>query len=201
MRGILLCCAPAGILLLAGGVLLSVGPSHSPAVRIDAPYFEPRSRMARISEALASRDFKRCEDLLRNHLRANPVDPDALLILAKVFKETDRLAESAEVLLRLVRSAKLDEAALRVAAGLLRELNTAHPQDLVPLKALAVALHKSGNHLGALAAAQRGLALDPGDRELLMLASEAAERSTLSAARPRSPDGLPQPLRYGRRSR
>ena len=141
-------------------------------------------------------------------------DPEARFLLGKFLANRGRWSEARTLLiastsdsahrteaLRLLAQGSMDHSDWAGALEFLRELEKADPKSLKVLKALALSLQKSGDALGALATAQRGLVVAPGDRELLTLMGEAAEASALSAARPRGPDGLPQPLRYGRRPR
>jgi len=158
---------------------------------------------------LARGDFESAERILRQ------LDgPEPKFLLGKLLTGRGRWAEARGLLieaasdpdrrneaLRLLAQGSMDHSDWAGALEFLRGLEKADPKDRLILKALALCIQRSGDALGALAAAQRGLEVAPGDRELLTIMSEAAEASALSAARPRSPDGLPQPLRYGRRSR
>lgn len=158
---------------------------------------------------LARGDFESAERILRQ------LDGrEAKFLLGKLLAGRGRWAEARGLLIEsasdlerrdeallLLAQGSMDQSDWAGAVGFLRELEKAEPKDAKVLKALAICYQKSGDALGALATAQRGLELAPGDRELLTLMSEAAEASAMSAARPRGPDGLPQPLRYGRRTR
>lgn len=197
--------APAVALALA---VATIALAVTPSPQEPAAFANPTLTGAKVF--LAKGDWERAEATLRSvggpeakfllgkHLAGRGKKwTEARSLLMEATSDSERRSEA----LRLLAQGSMDHSDWAGALGFLRDLEKAEPKDSKVLKALALCLQKSGDPLGALAAAQRGLALAPGDRELLTLMSEAAEASAMSAVRPRAPDGLPQPLRYGRRSR
>jgi len=138
------------------------------------------------------------------------------LALGKLLAQRGRWREARPILLealsdhahrteclRLLAHGSLQHRDWEGAKGFLLELSQADPKDFRVLKALAVCQKSAGEPLAALATAQRALALEPSDAELVALMGEAAEESVRSAALPgrRPSPHFPEPLRYGRRTR
>jgi len=175
----------------------------------DEAQVNPGPTIGAAKVCLAQGDSESAERVLRQL-----EGPDAKFLLGKLLASRGKWVEARTPLvesasdsnhrtdaLRLLARGSMDHADWIGALGFLRELEKAEPNDPKVLKALALCFQRSGDALSAMASAQRGLAVAPDDQELLSLMSEAAETSVMSAARPRLPVGLPQPRRYGRRTR
>ena len=154
-------------------------------------------------------DFQGAERVLRE-LKGS----EASFQLGKFLAERGRGKEARRILVKLLSDRDHKTAAFRLLAqgsmeygdwesarAHLLDLEKAEPQDPGVAKALADCLIRLGDSLGALSAAQRGLALAPDDRDLAKLMSDAAEAAAASAARTHA--GLPKPRtqRDGRRMR
>ena len=142
-------------------------------------------------------------------LRKTP-GAEARFHLGKLLAQRGRWTEAAELLveslavkehrtesLRLLAQGSMTNRDWESARRYLGQLEQNEPRDPAIPKALAVSLLQSGDALGALSAAQRGLALEPEDGELVKLMSEAAEAAT----NPGSSSGPHQRPRLGRRNR
>ncbi len=198
-RGLLICAAP--ITLLSCAALAWAAASRAPA---SAAGVKMRPLIDLAERAFDRGQFEETEDILRLRLGERADDFRALLLLARVLASTKRTTEAGEVALALARRRDADEIRFTSLLGIVRQL-TVDTSNVAALKALALCLRRAGDAMGSIWAAQKALAIEPGDGEMASVMTSAVEAATRGASRPpqihtgRIPDPNPKP--YGRRVR
>jgi tetratricopeptide (TPR) repeat protein len=140
--------------------------------------------------------------------------PEATFLLGKLLADQGRWLDARLLLQESLASAEHKTQALRLlvkgsmehqdwesSCVHLEDLDRSTPGDPLVLKSLAVCRLRTGDRVGALLASQRALDLGPGDRELVMLMSEAAEAAPAANVVPLRTAQPPRLSRNGRRIR
>lgn len=140
--------------------------------------------------------------------------PEATFLLGRLLAEQGRWNEARSALqeslsnkehrthaLRLLAKGSMEHRDWESACAHFAELDRDDPKDPLIFKLWAICLLKSGDPLASLRTSQRALDVAPGDRELMMLMSEAAQAASGSTASPRVAPQPPRPLGHGRRIR
>ncbi len=186
-------------ILGAGGALLALGSSDAAQLH----HVRGLDRLTLAKAAFADRDFARAETLVREILHALPDHPGAKVFLARVLVERGRLVEARDLLAELLKDDPRDYEATRAMAGALRglgqrDLAAAYLQKAAQMdrgkddpglfKELGLLERERENSLGALAAFQESLRLDPKQADLsAILAELVTGKNARPGGQPASP--------------
>lgn len=150
-------------------------------------------------------DYASAERTCRSALEISPDDPQVRLALAQVMRQTDRLDEAYEEILTVLELDPLDGTALQLAGFLATTLGRSeeeargyydtflklNPGDALVRMKIAYDLAQAGDPEGAMLFVEEGLAIEPGNTDLLeqhaSFAIEAGRRMQ-EEGRPLSPE-------------
>ena len=150
-------------------------------------------------------DYASAERTCRSALQISPDDPQVRLALAQVMRQTDRLDEAYEEILRVLELDPLDGTALQLAGFLATTLGRSeeeargyydtflklNPGDVRVRMKIAYDLAQAGDPEGAMLFVEEGLAIEPDNTDLLeqhaSFAIEAGRRMQ-EEGRPLSPE-------------
>ena len=171
-RGLVLLAIPVAV----AGVLVGVATSASPSSPPSLPALAASPDLKSLRDTFMRGEYRTCEDLARFRLKNVPHDPEALMILAQVFRQTNRPAKAATALLQFAQSPQLERAQASLALPVLRDVASKLPKNPAARKALALGLARTGALVDSLQATQEALRLNPADPELNKLLLKTSEQ-------------------------